>query len=79
MFDGRRRSQVVLKSPKPLSDGGVSCSGEYRRLEGFSEKEMAEKQRFPFVMTLALTDGDMMQVTEISMDTLYGKGRLKRR
>lgn len=79
MFDGRRRSQVVLANPKPAADGGLTCSGEYRRLEGFSAEEMAEKSRFPFTMTYApLADG-RMRVTEIAMDTIYGKGRLTRR
>ena len=78
LFDGRRRSQVVLSAPKP-ANGGLVCTGEYRRLEGFSEKEMAEKSRFPFTMTLAPIGDDRMRVTEISMDTIYGKGRLKRR
>lgn len=78
MFDGKRRSQVVLGDPRP--DGkGVSCPGEYRRLEGFSAREMAEKSRFPFMMQLEPLGNGMLRVTEISMDTLYGKGRLKRR
>lgn len=79
MFDGRRRSQVVLANPRPTPDGGLSCVGEYRRLEGFSAEEMAEKSRFPFTMTYApLADG-RLRVTEIAMDTIYGKGRLTRR
>ncbi|OYX43816.1 MAG: hypothetical protein B7Z02_07600 [Rhodobacterales bacterium 32-67-9] len=78
LFDGRRRSQVVLSDPNPVN-GGLACVGEYRRIEGFSEKEMAEKSRFPFTMTLAPIGDGRMRVTEISMDTIYGKGRLKRR
>lgn len=78
LFDGRRRSQVVLGEPKPVA-GGVICAGEYRRLEGFSEKEMAEKSRFPFSISLSPIAGQRLRVTEISMDTIYGKGRLKRR
>lgn len=78
MFDGKRRSQVVLGDPQPNGDG-VSCPGEYRRLEGFSKKEMKEKSRFPFTMHLEPTGDGMMRVMEVSMDTLYGKGSLKRR
>jgi len=79
MFDGVRRSQVALSAPK--ADGeGVTCSGEYRRLAGFKEKEMAEKTRFPFTLTYAPTpDGTRLQVIDISTDTILGKGRLKRR
>ena len=58
MFDGRRRSQVVLADPRDTSDGGLVCTGEYRRLEGYSAEEMAEKSRFPFRMTyVPLADG----------------------
>lgn len=79
MFDGRRRSQVVLTDPKPAAGGGLTCAGEYRRLEGFSAEEMAEKARFPFRMTYAPLPDGRLRVMEISMDTIYGKGRLTRR
>lgn len=78
MFDGQRRSQVVLTAPEKSGDT-VTCLGEYRRLEGFSDKEMAEKQRFPFRMTYRQADNGMMRAEEITLDSLYGKGRLKRR
>ncbi|WP_413868986.1 DUF3108 domain-containing protein [Albidovulum sp.] len=79
MFDGRRRSQVVLADPKPAAGGGLTCTGEYRRLEGFSAEEMADKSRFPFSMTYAPLPDGRLRVTEIAMDTIYGKGRLTRR
>ncbi|MEI2807752.1 DUF3108 domain-containing protein [Albidovulum sp.] len=79
LFDGRRRSQVVLADPKPASDGGLTCTGEYRRLEGFSAEEMADKSRFPFTLTYAPLPDGRLRVMEISMDTIYGKGRLTRR
>lgn len=78
LFDGRRRSQVMLTDPRPV-EGGLACTGEYRRLEGFSEKELAEKVRFPFTLHYAPLGNGHLRVVEISMDTLYGKGRLKRR
>ena len=33
LFDGKRRSQVMLGAPAPM-EGGVACPGEYRRLDG---------------------------------------------
>lgn len=78
MFDGKRRSQVVLGKPK-AADGGVTCAGEYRRLAGFSAEDMAEKTRFPFSLMLTPIDGGRMRVTEVKMDSLYGKASLKRR
>lgn len=77
LFDGKRRSQIMLGAPQPV-EGGVACPGEYRRLEGFSADDMAEKSRFPFTVQM-VPAGDMMQVTEVTMESLYGKARLKRR
>ncbi|SOB94334.1 DUF3108 domain-containing protein [Rhodobacter maris] len=79
MFDGTKRSEVALSAPRP-SGKGVTCAGEYRRIAGFSDKEMAEKTRFPFTLTYAPTaDGAHLQVVDISTETILGKGRLKRR
>lgn len=78
MFDGARRSQVQLSAPRPKGKG-VTCAGEYRRLEGFSAREMAEKSRFPFTLTYAPTEDGRLRVVEISTETILGKGHLKRR
>ena len=79
MFDGQRRSQIQLGSANPSGDT-ITCAGEYRRLQGFSDKEMAEKQRFAFTLTYrpAATAG-MVRVTEVAMDSLYGRAALTRR
>jgi hypothetical protein len=78
LFDGKRGSQVVLGAPV-TTGGGVQCPGEYRRLEGFSAADMAEKTRFPFMMTLVPAENGMMRVSEVAMESLYGNARLKRR
>ncbi|MCE5973747.1 DUF3108 domain-containing protein [Sinirhodobacter sp. WL0062] len=79
LYDGSKRTQVKLE-PAQTKGENVICSGEYRRLEGFSAKDMEEKSRFPFTLTYAPTpDGARLQVIEIATDTVYGKGRLKRR
>ncbi|HEY0214108.1 MAG TPA: DUF3108 domain-containing protein [Paenirhodobacter sp.] len=79
MFDGSKRSQVTLSAP--VSKGtGVTCTGEYRRIAGFSKSDMAEKPRFPFTLTYAPTpDGQRLRVISIDTDTILGKGRLIRR
>jgi hypothetical protein len=79
MFDGERRSQVQLGAPVPGKEGALTCPGEYRRLEGFSEKDMAEKTRFPFTLTLSPPEDGLRQTTEVRMDTLYGRAVLTRR
>jgi hypothetical protein len=77
LFDGKRRSEVSLGAPQARADG-VVCSGEYRRLQGFTAKEMAEKVRFPFTLRYAPAEGGRMRVAEVTMDTLWGKARLVR-
>ena len=42
MFDGKRRSELVLGAPAAV-EAGIACPGEYRRLAGFSADDMAEK------------------------------------
>lgn len=76
LFDGRRASKLILGSPQKDGDN-VVCTGEYRRVAGFSPEDMAEKTRFPFTLTYAPA-GDRMRVVEVAMDTLYGKARLVR-
>lgn len=78
MFDGKRRSQLVLGAPKP-AEGGVTCAGEYRRLEGFSAEEMAEKPRFGFTMALTPAEGGLMQVQRVRTETIYGPAVMTRR
>lgn len=79
LFDGRRRSRITLGEPRPGNPGGVTCAGEYRRLAGFSQEDMDEKSRFPFVLSYEPSGSGLLRVREIAMDTLYGKGRLTRR
>jgi hypothetical protein len=78
MFDGKRRSQLALGAPAAV-EGGVSCPGEYRRLAGFSADDMAEKTRFPFTLRLVPGASGLMQVQEVTMESIYGNARLKRR
>ncbi|MDP3341365.1 DUF3108 domain-containing protein [Frigidibacter sp.] len=78
LFDGKRRSQVKLSNPVKQGDR-ITCAGEYRRLQGFSAEDMAEKTRFPFRLIYRPAQNGVLRVGEVEMDTLYGKGVLKRR
>lgn len=79
LFDGERRSRVQLGAPEAGKDGGVTCRGEYRRLDGYSAEDMAEKTRFPFTLTLSSPRDGMRQATEVRMDTLFGRAVMTRR
>jgi hypothetical protein len=78
MFDGRRNSQVTTSDRQEAGDQ-VVCQGEYRRLAGYSAEDLAEKSRFPFTVIYSPTAEGRMQVTEVAMDTLYGKAKLVRK
>ena len=77
MFDGRRRSQIALSARKADGDT-VTCRGEYRRVAGFSAEDMAEKTRFPFVLTYAPIEAGRMRVVTVTTETLYGTATLTR-
>ncbi|WP_376874866.1 DUF3108 domain-containing protein [Albirhodobacter sp. R86504] len=77
-FDGKRAARVTLTNPTAAGDT-VTCNGEYRRVAGFSANDMAEKTSFPFALSYKKAANGMMRVEEISLDTVYGKGALKRR
>ncbi|WP_299303461.1 DUF3108 domain-containing protein [uncultured Litoreibacter sp.] len=78
MFDGKRRSQVKLASPR--ADGNmIKCDGEYRRLKGFSAEDMAEKTRFPFNLYYAKTADGRYRVEKVVTQTLYGNATMTRR
>jgi len=79
LFDGKRRSEVRLGAPEAGKDGGVTCPGEYRRLEGYSAEDMAEKTRFPFTLTLSSPRDGVRQATEVRMETLFGRAVMTRR
>ena len=77
MFDGRRSSRLSITAPVAEGDR-VTCQGEYRRIAGFSDKDMAEKTRFPFTLTYEPAPDGRMRVVLVEMDTLYGRARLVR-
>lgn len=77
IFDGRRASRVTTSGPKAQGER-IVCEGEYRRVAGFSSRQMREKARFPFSITYAPA-GDRYRVERISIDTLYGRATLDRR
>lgn len=78
MFDGKRRSQVRLRAPKPEGKF-IRCDGEYRRLAGFSAEDMAEKTRFPFNLYYAPVGDGRYRVERVVTQTLFGNATMTRR
>lgn len=79
MFDGRRATELTVGPSRPGEGGAVTCSGEYRRVAGYPPEDMAERTRFPFILTLMPTADGLLRVVEVEMDSLIGKARLIRR
>lgn len=78
MFDGRRRSQLVLGAPQAEGEG-LACAGELRRIAGYSDSEMAEARSFPFRVVYAPDADGLLQVLQVEARTNYGMARLVRR
>ncbi|MFD1913411.1 DUF3108 domain-containing protein [Halodurantibacterium flavum] len=77
IFDGRRRSEVAVGNAQ-ANGNRITCNGEYRRVAGYSERDMAERRVFPFNMTYVV-DGDIARVTEVTTDSIYGRAVMRRR
>jgi hypothetical protein len=78
VFDGRRRSKLRLHSPQPEGEA-ILCSGEYRRVAGFADWEMADRVSYPFSVRMEPNGNGLMQVTKVSVDSTYGQVQLVRR
>ena len=76
-YDGRRLAAITVGAAQADGDG-LTCAGEYRRVAGYSDKDMADGATFAFTLHLKPADGGMMQVDSVALDTVYGKARLKR-
>jgi hypothetical protein len=78
MYDGRYVSSIAIS--KPQAEGNtVVCTGQYQRIAGFKPSEMAERTIFPFTLTYEPTANGRMRVTEVAMESIYGKAAMKRR
>jgi len=78
LFDGRRRSTAVLGPPRQVS-GGIACSGEYRRLEGYSPEELARHRAFPMTFVYRQAPSGLMQVARVELQSIYGAAAVVRR
>lgn len=77
VFDGRRRTQILL-APAPPSAGGPVCSGVFRRISGYSAEDLAERPEVPFRLTYGPGPGDTVRVKVLEADGDFGTARLTR-
>lgn len=78
-FDGQRRANIRYVRLTPLKGGKYLCEGEYRRLQGFSPKEMREKSYWPVSVFYAPLSDGRYRVSELRFHTNFGAVRLGRR
>ncbi len=78
LFDGQRRAQVVLSRAERDGDT-LRCDAEFRRIEGYSQREIEEGTRFPFRLTYEARPDGRMRVMRVRMQTEYGPATLTRR
>ena len=78
MFDGRRLSELSLGKPK-ISGRIATCSGNYKRLAGFSPDKMKKKVNFPFSVRYEQNDDGTYRFQEFTADASIGKIRATRK
>lgn len=78
MFDGRRRSLLVLGKPK-INGKRASCSGLYKRVAGFSPNDMQKKTNFPFVIYYEQRSDGRYHFKQFTADATFGKVRAIRK
>jgi hypothetical protein len=76
IYDGHRHARLSLGNRKPGAES-VACSGEYRRIAGYSASDKKEG-RVPFRVLYKATAG-IMRATRVDIQTKYGKAVLLRR
>lgn len=77
LFDGRRRSRLVLE-PARTQDGESRCQGEYRRLAGYAPQDLEDYDHMPFVVTFRPDAAGNWLLTRIDTQTPYGRMRILR-
>ena len=78
LFDGRRRAQVAMVERRERGDE-VICAGEFRRIAGYSERELSEARRFPFRMHYRDNGDGMLRMVRLDAESQMGSARLMRR
>lgn len=74
VFEGSRTSRIRLQRAQ-TSDGSVVCNGEYRRIDGFTKTQMADRVTFPFQLNYAAGPNGAFVVQEFLATTFWGTAR----
>lgn len=78
LFDGVRRSRLVIARPQPAAGGGLSCTGQYQRLAGYEDWELEGGRITQFTAEYVDAGGGLLAVSELRLATRYGTVVLRR-
>ncbi|WP_146344138.1 DUF3108 domain-containing protein [Phaeobacter marinintestinus] len=77
IFDGERLTQIQLGNPR--SEGSVVvCSGAFQRIGGYAPDDLRSGKSFGLTVTYEAT-GDVMRLTKVRAETIYGPATIVRR
>jgi len=77
VFDGARRSRFEM-TERIETDTGFHCTGAYRRIAGFSDRELKRQTVFPVAVDYRFK-GEVLQAVRVEVRSVYGKAVLVRR
>jgi hypothetical protein len=78
LFDGRRRSRLILSVPT-MRDGRLTCAARYERIAGYPAEELAERDGTIFDLFFERLPDGRVQVAEMRGATSLGTAVLRRR
>jgi hypothetical protein len=78
VYDGRKRHRIELNRPDPTANG-MTCTGRYTRVAGFSPEDMAERREWPLRLDYVRLPDGTLRVQQLSLPTSFGQARVTRR
>jgi len=75
LFDGHRHSAVSFRA---VPEDPLRCHGVYRRLNGYSAADLAERRNYDFDVTYAALSDGRFAVAQVVMEGRYGTVRVTR-
>ncbi len=77
VYDGHRHARLTLTARQAREGGRVQCSGQYRRIAGYSQRELRNRT-VPVSVTYA-PQGAVMRAETVVVRTPYGNVTMHRR
>ncbi len=78
LFDGVRRSRLVIVRPEPEGKG-LRCTAQYQRLAGYRDWELENGRITPLSVHYRPNGNGLLEVAEVRVSTTYGTVHIRRR